>query len=264
MSGKYEGVSGMGSVETTSTETMGVTAGAAAGVETAMASDLEIMAQAKNYRDWMYRRIAPFVGRRVLEVGAGIGNFTQLLLDRELVVPTDISRICLARLEERLGPRLSAAPKLLDLGHPSDEDWAAYRFDTIICMNVLEHVEDDGRALGFMHSVLAPGGRAVILVPAFMFLHGTIDRAIGHYRRYTRKTLLPPMRAAGFEIESAFYMNVIGMAGWFWNNRIRKIEEEDSSQIGLFDNYIAPWAERVERLLPPPFGLSLIAVGRKA
>ena len=232
-------------------------------VETAMASDLEVMAQANNYRDWMYRRVEPFIGRRVLEVGSGIGNFTQLLLDRELVVPTDISQICLTRLSERLGPRLIVEPKLLDLGDPSDEDWAGYNFDTIICMNVLEHVEDDVRALRFMHSTLAPGGRAIILVPAFMFLHGTIDKAIGHFRRYTRPALLPRMREAGFEVERAFYMNVIGMAGWFWNNRIRKITEEDPSQIGLFDNYIAPWAERVERALPPPFGLSLIAVGRK-
>ncbi|MCA1615401.1 MAG: class I SAM-dependent methyltransferase [Acidobacteria bacterium] len=151
-------------------------------VETAMASDLEVMAQANNYRDWMHRRIEPFIGRRVLEVGAGIGNFTQLLLDRELVVPTDISRVCLSRLEERLGDRLRARPRLLDLGAPSDEDWAAYAFDTIICMNVLEHVEDDAAALSFMREVLVPGGRAVILVPAFMFLHGTIDKAIGHYR----------------------------------------------------------------------------------
>ncbi len=232
-------------------------------VETAMASDLEVMAHATNYRDWMYRRVGPFLGRRVLEVGAGIGNFTQLLLDRELVVPTDISRVCLSRLEERIGERLRARPKLLDLGDPSDDDWAAYNFDTIVCMNVLEHVADDVRALRFMHSTLAAGGRAVVLVPAFMFLYGTVDRAIGHHRRYTRKVLLPRMRGAGFEVEQAFYMNVIGMAGWFWNNRIRRITEEDPSQIGLFDNYIAPWAERVERALPPPFGLSLIAVGRR-
>ncbi|MCA1616755.1 MAG: class I SAM-dependent methyltransferase [Acidobacteria bacterium] len=232
-------------------------------VETAMASDLEVMAQANNYRDWMYRRIEPFVGRRVLEVGAGIGNFTQLLLDRELVVPTDISRLCLARLEERLGDRLRARPKLLDLGDPSDEDWAAYDFDTIICMNVLEHVEDDAAALSFMHSALVEGGRAIILVPAFMFLHGTIDRSIGHYRRYTRKELLPRMRTAGFRVERSFYMNVVGIAGWFWNNRVRRIAEEDRAQIRLFDTYIAPWAERVERALPPPFGLSLIAVGRR-
>ena len=71
------------------------------------------------------------------------------------------------------------------------------------------------------------------------------------------------MRKAEFEIETSFYMNVIGMLGWFWNNRIIKMQEENSAQIGVFDRYIAPWAERLERIIPPPFGLSLIAIGRK-
>src|SRR5262249_13491474 len=135
-------------------------------------------------------------------------------------------------------------------------------FDTVICLNVLEHVEDHESALSFMNSVLVPGGRALILVPAFQFLFGTIDARIGHFRRYTRRTLLPPMKAAGFELENSFYMNVIGMAGWFWNNRVRKIKEENASQIGIFDRYIARPAEVLERLVPPPFGLSLIAIGR--
>jgi SAM-dependent methyltransferase len=231
--------------------------------DSVMVADLEIMANANNYRNWMYSRIEPYVGQRILEVGAGIGNFTELLLDRELVVPTDIYPLCVNYLQNRLGDNLKAAPQLLDLAHPSDHAWGDYRFDTIICMNVLEHVEDDRAALRFMHETLVPGGRAVILVPAFQFLYGTIDRAIAHYRRYTRKDLLPRMRESGFVIEKAFYMNVIGMAGWFWNNRLRKIKEEDASQIAVFDRYIAPWAERIERAIPPPFGLSLIAIGRK-
>ena len=233
------------------------------GTDSVMVADLEIMAQANNYRNWMYRRIAPYVSARILEVGAGIGNFTELLLDRELVVATDKFAMCVDYLQRRLGAQLKAAPIELDLADPPTDALKPYRFDTIICMNVLEHVADDVRALRFMHEVLVPGGRAIILVPAFQFLYGTVDRAIEHHRRYTRKTLLPRMRAADFEIESAFYMNVIGMAGWFWNNRIKRTAEENPAQIALFDRFIAPWAERVERILPPPFGLSLIAIGRK-
>lgn len=231
--------------------------------EDAMVADLEIMARANNYQNWMYQRIAPYMGQRILEVGSGIGNFTRLLLDRELIVPTDISEVCVSQLRNRLGDGLHVQPALLDLGNPADNGWGAYGFDTVVCLNVLEHVEDEARALSFMHSVLVPTGRAVILVPAFMFLFGTIDTRIGHFRRYTRKTLLPRMREAGFEIEDSFYMNVIGMTGWFWNNRIRKSQEENLDQIMVFDRYIAPWAERLEKLLPPPFGLSLIAIGQK-
>ncbi len=226
-------------------------------------ADLEIMTQAVNYQNWMYRRIAPYLGQRILEVGAGIGNFTRLLLDRELVVPTDISESCLKQLQERLGVGLRVQPELLDLGNPTDRDWNKYEFDTVICLNVLEHVEDDARALSFMNSVLKSGGRSVLLVPAFMFLFGSIDTSIGHFRRYTRRTLVPRMLEAGFSLESTFYMNVIGMAGWFWNNRVRRINEENATQIDLFDRYIARPAERFERLIPPPFGLSLVAIGRK-
>jgi SAM-dependent methyltransferase len=232
-------------------------------IEANMIADLEIMAKAKNYQGWMYRKIAPYLGNRILEVGAGIGNFTRLLLDREFLVPTDISQLCVNQLKQRLGDDLHVQPKLLDLGNPGDHDWTKHGFDTIVCLNVLEHVEDHAAALRFMHSVLVPGGRAVILVPAFQFLYGTIDAKIGHFRRYTRSELLPRMREAGFVVEHSFYMNVIGMAGWFWNNRVRRIKDEDAGQIVVFDRFIAPWAEPLERLIPPPFGLSLIAIGRK-
>jgi len=227
-------------------------------------SDLEIMIQAKNYRNCMYRRLAPSIGQRILEVGAGIGNFTEMFLDRELIVPSDKYQSCVEYLKTRLNTNPKVVPLQLDLENPAAaENLADFSFDTVICLNVLEHVQDDLRALSYMHSVLAPAGRLVLLVPAFQFLYGSVDRAIEHHRRYTKKDLIPKMRQTGFKIENTFYMNVIGMFGWFWNNRIMKIEEENSAQIGLFDYYIAPWAERIERLAPPPFGLSLIAIGRK-
>ena len=108
-----------------------------------------------------------------------------------------------------------------------------FSFDTVVCLNVLEHVKDDLRALSFMRTVLEPGGRLVLQVPAFQFLYGSVDRAIGHYRRYTRRDLALKMRQAGFEVEDSFYMNVIGMAGWFWNNRIMKIDEENPASTAI-------------------------------
>lgn len=233
------------------------------GYDQILISDLEIMAGAKNYRRWMYRRLVPHIGQNVLEIGSGIGNFTKLLLEREFVLATDNYEPCIEYLNRHLGDQLKAPALLFDVAENGGPDLKQYTFDTIVCLNVLEHIEDDLKALSRMHGMLAPGGRLVLLVPAFQFLYGTVDRALGHYRRYTRKDLLPVMRRAGFVIERSFYMNVIGMAGWFWNNRIIKLSEESGKQIGFFDRFIAPLAEFSERVLPPPAGLSLIAIGRK-
>jgi ubiquinone/menaquinone biosynthesis C-methylase UbiE len=227
-------------------------------------SDLETMAAATNYRNWMYKRLAPHIGQRILEIGAGIGNFTELLISRELVLATDNYPPCIDYLNERFGSQLKTPPRLLDASSEIEPSLRDYEFDTIVCLNVLEHIEDDLKALSEMHQVLISGGRLVLLVPAFSFLHGTVDKALGHYRRYTRKDLLPLMEKAGFTIERSFYMNVIGMAGWFWNNRLIKRTEESGPQIRIFDRFFAPTFEFTERLIAPPFGLSLIAIGHKA
>jgi len=230
-------------------------------------SDLEIMSNANNYRRWMYHQIAPFIGQRILEVGAGIGNFTELLLDRELVVAADTYSPCVDYLRTRLGEQLKAVPlqmDIADLGEQIDQSLINNRFDTVICLNVLEHIKDDGRALSNMYALLQPRGRLILLVPAFQFLFGTVDQSLDHYRRYTKSNLVPKIRQAGFQVEKTFYMNVIGIFGWFLNNRILKKREESKDQIQLFDQYIAPLAERVERFIPPPVGLSLIAIGLKS
>jgi 2-polyprenyl-3-methyl-5-hydroxy-6-metoxy-1,4-benzoquinol methylase len=227
-------------------------------------SDLEIMSNAHNYRRWMFRQIAPYVGQRILEVGAGIGNFTALFLDRQLIVPTDTYEPCVEYLQTRLGQRLDVPPMLLDVMDPAMLELREHAFDTIVCLNVLEHVADDRLGLRHMYDVLQPGGRLVLLVPAFPFLYGTVDRSLDHYRRYTRPDLTSKLRDAGFQIEKTFYMNIIGMAGWFLNNRILKRSEESGDQIVFFDRFIAPWAERIEQVIQPPVGLSLIAIARKS
>jgi ubiquinone/menaquinone biosynthesis C-methylase UbiE len=226
-------------------------------------SDLEIMSSAENYRKWMHSRIVPFIGQRILEVGSGIGNFTQLFLDRDLVVATDVHGPCIDQLKTRLADHHNVVTLQLDISDPAALQLESYACDTVVCLNVLEHVQEDLKALTHMHRLLKPGGRLVLLVPAFQFLYGTVDRSLQHYRRYTRNNLLPRMREAGFKVERSFYMNIIGMMGWLLNNRILKRREENAKQIHFFDRYISPAAERVERLIPPPFGLSLIAIGEK-
>jgi 2-polyprenyl-3-methyl-5-hydroxy-6-metoxy-1,4-benzoquinol methylase len=137
------------------------------GYDRILVSDLEVMARAHNYRRWMYRRVAPFVGRRVLEIGAGIGNFTSLLLDRELVVATDSHPPCVEYMRDRLGALLKVPPSRLDISERPDLRLRDYDFDTIVCLNVLEHVEDDDGALARMFGLLAPGGRLALLGAAW-------------------------------------------------------------------------------------------------
>src|SRR3954466_13546837 len=111
------------------------------------------MAGAVNYRNWMLRRFHPFLGERILEVGAGIGNFTELLLDREFVLPTDVYPPCLDVLRQRIGHTLKADPTVVDLADPVIRELARHRFDTVLCVNVLEHVEDDSAALANIFAV---------------------------------------------------------------------------------------------------------------
>jgi ubiquinone/menaquinone biosynthesis C-methylase UbiE len=227
-------------------------------------SDLEIMAkEAQNYRAWMFRKVEPFIGQRVLEIGAGIGNFTDLLTNRELVVATDVFPECVEKLNQRLGRQLRVPPMLLDICAAEALELRRHRFDTIVCLNVLEHIENDCAALSNMQAVLSPGGRLVLVVPALQWIYGTVDESLLHYRRYTKGSLRPRMERAGFRIEALSYMNVVGVAGWFLNNRILKRRTENANQIAIFDRWIAPWAERLERIVPLPIGLSLVAIGRK-
>jgi len=229
--------------------------------ERVMVEHLKVLSAATNYHTWMYRQIVPYIGQRILEVGAGIGNFTSLILDRELVVATDKYRMCVECLSERYGTRLKVRPFRLDLADPGSQLDDA-RFDTVICLNVLAHIEDDERALRYMASRLVPQGRVIVIAPALQFLYGSIDRVVEHHRRYTRKELSMKMSRSGLKVERAFYMNALGMAGWFFIGRILREEGETESQINFTDRFVVPLAERLERLIPPPLGLSVVAVGR--
>jgi 2-polyprenyl-3-methyl-5-hydroxy-6-metoxy-1,4-benzoquinol methylase len=226
-------------------------------------SDLEIMAGAVNYRTWMLRRFAPYLGQRILEVGAGIGNFTELLLDRELVLPTDVYPPCVERLQDRIGHRLKADPVVIDLADPAIRQLASHRFDTVLCTNVLEHVADDRASLANIFGVLQPGGRLLLYVPAHPILYGTVDASLDHFRRYTRRDVAAKLTGAGFTVEHLSEMNAVGTIAWFLNGRVLRRREESVGQVTLFDRWIVPWMERVERVAPPPFGLSILGVGRK-
>ncbi|MEI6632730.1 MAG: glycosyltransferase [Chlamydiota bacterium] len=219
------------------------------------------MEKVRRYNDWLYERVSPFLGRRILEVGSGIGNITGKILNRELVIASDVSESHLQTLRTRFvaGDRLKIVE--FDLDRCETGGFRGEKIDTLLCLNVLEHIKDDAAALRCFRDILVPGGRLVLLVPACPSLYSKIDAGLDHYRRYSRAELGSKLEVAGFRVEHAGFLNLPGALGWFMNGRILRRNMLPKYQLKLFDLFVP--LLKIERRLKIPFGLSLLAVGRK-
>ena len=221
------------------------------------------MTRARNYFAWQNRLVTRELGQRVVEIGCGVGNFTRMLLDRELVIALDIEPECVEELIERFPNRSNLHAFASDGNSPDFRRLAEHRPDSCVCLNVLEHIEDDLRALEGMRSILIPGGVVVLLVPAFQALYGPVDRNLGHYRRYSRSGIIRLAREAGLRVKRIRYLNTVGFCGWWVNAHILKREAQSEGQIEFFDRYIVPVMSRVEAVIKPFFGQSLFVVLEK-
>lgn len=215
----------------------------------------------QRYNKWIWERLQPHVGQRVLEVGAGSGTMTRFLYGRELVVATDKETPYVDRLRNRFRRTPGIVVDRVDLDSDAVLDLAHYGFDTITCINVLEHTGDDVAALRRAHAILQPGGRVVVFVPAGKALFGALDRAVGHLRRYEREELVEKLQQAGFEVEEVSFQNRAAKLAWWLNSRLFHRRGLPSAQSKLFDRLV-PLFKSLEGSRPSS-GLSLIAVGRK-
>jgi SAM-dependent methyltransferase len=228
---------------------------------------LRRMASVSHYNQWIYEELAPFAGERLLEVGCGIGNMTAYFLDRELLVAIDRLRASVLLTQRRYQRNENVHVQLGDISDPElPGRLASYAFDTVLCINVLEHIEDDVAALQHMWQVLQPGGRLLLLVPAGRYMYGSLDRALGHFRRYDRPQLQQAVEKAGFQPLQLRYMNLAGIPGWWLNSRLLKRELLPEDQLRWF-NRLAPFFIRSERWLrrlwDAPLGQSLICIAQK-
>jgi glycosyltransferase involved in cell wall biosynthesis len=212
------------------------------------------------YNAFLWERMAPWIGRRVLEVGAGTGIITRRLADCERVVATDTRPEYLALLRNAFERVPHVEVRSLVLGERT-ADLPEGDFDTVVCCNVLEHVEDDARALRQLHDALAAGGRLVLVVPLLARLYGSIDRALGHYRRYEPDELRAKLEAVGFEVEALRPFNVIGILGWYLNSVWLKRRAVPGVQARIND-WLVPWL-RVEGRFQPRVGMSSLVVARR-
>jgi len=210
----------------------------------------------------VYRKFAPYLGQRVLEVGCGIGNFTSHLLDRAWVGALDAEPFFIEEIRRRFGSHSNLTAEVTDICSADAAQWKKYKPDTIVCSNVLEHIPNDAEALRSMYELLEPGGRIVLLVPAHPFLFGTMDTEYGHVRRYVRKELLEKTRQAGFTIEGSFTLNLFGILGWALNGKLFRRRTLPTGQLKLFEK-VAPLLTWIEDHLRVPLGLSWVVVGTK-
>jgi SAM-dependent methyltransferase len=244
-------------------------------VETAQSSSMPqglatmspAMADMVAYPRYIYDKLEPFLGRRVAEIGVGYGTYTKWLLARGEVLGSDIAAECLEAVRRTYSTnRLRLAR--IDL---RDETTVAacedFQGDSIFCVNVLEHIPDDVRALAMLRRVVHPRGNLAILVPAHPRLYGPMDAQAGHFRRYTRRTLADALGRAGWIPQKTFYLNAIGAAGWWYHNKIRKsglADERVNGQMRAADR----WLPRIARLTDPfthcCLGLSVAAFAEKA
>lgn len=219
---------------------------------------LENMSQAIWYNRWTANQFKPFIEGVILEIGCGIGNFTRLLTKYGSVYAIDIEKDYINSARKKTKKALIGFGDIEKGGY----FFKKRLFSTIVCLNVLEHIKDDKKAINNIYKLLRPDGHLILLVPSHKFLYGQIDKAINHFRRYNQKELLKILEFAGFEIVKSKRLNILGAIGWWFSGKVLKENNVKVSAIKLF-NILGPAFLTIENIIEPPFGTSILIVAKK-
>jgi len=228
---------------------------------------LERFAAAIRFNRWMFDTIRPYCKGHVLEVGSGIGNISRLFLENNIpLTASDLRAEYCVKLKQEFGnhPFLRGITSI-DLAVPDFKERyknILQQFDTVISLNVIEHIQDDVQAIAYCTELLKPGGNLIILVPAFQALYNLFDKELGHYVRYNNHSLGQLLGKAGLEVIHQQYFNAVGIAGWIVNGKILRKKLIPRKQLQLFDK-LMPVVKMVDAITFHKIGLSVIAVGRK-
>lgn len=219
------------------------------------------LGRARRFNIWMANVLRPYIGNRVLELGAGIGTLTGQFIPREMYVASDINPNYLRYLHSYSFGKPYLRALRIDAGDPVDFEGLEEQFDTALLINVLEHLPDEQQALNNLWSALAPGGRAIVLVPQHPALYGTLDEALQHCKRYTKTDLREALELSGFQVETIFDFNRISVPGWLLNGKLLRRRKFSRVQLKVLDMAL-PFLRRVDRIWPWG-GISLVAVAVK-
>ena len=222
---------------------------------------LEVLTEAKNYNRWIVENFSSSLEAPILEFGAGIGNISELISSYTPLCLTDTDERMLAHLKDKFSYNNDISVDYLDITHPPPEHLVG-SFQSVIGINVLEHIEDDEKALLHLGNLLKPSGRLLLLVPAKMWAYTDFDRQIGHFRRYEKKELGVKLVKASFNIEKLYFFNIVGLISWVIRDKILRSGGLKPYQISSFDT-IVPILKRIESKVSMPTGISLIAIAQK-
>jgi SAM-dependent methyltransferase len=227
-------------------------------------TDLRELARAQRLSAWMFDQYAESIGPDVAEVGAGVGTFSERLLEAgvERLLAIEPDRECTAILTERFAEDPRVEVSVDELPGSQALGARAGSLDLIVCQNVLEHIDDDAAAVAEMAAALRPGGALALLVPAGPRLYGGLDLAYGHRRRYTRERVERLFADANLATDRLESFNLLGVPGWWVSNRLGRAGI-DPRALRVYEALV-PVARRVEEATKPQFGLSLVALGRRA
>lgn len=230
--------------------------------------DLEAMSFAVNYHRWILQEFRPFLGKRIVEVGAGTGSFSELLLEHE---PHSLSLVEPSKMYEFLTVNISQMKTQAEVKtyqsvftNVAKSIKENQKPDSIIYVNVLEHVEDDEEELAAMHNTLSANGRIFIFVPALPWLYGNFDKQVGHHRRYTKNEIETKCQSAGFRLLKSFYFDFAGVAPWWIKYRLLKSDSLESGAIKLYDKFVVPLTKTFESIITPPLGKNLLLIAEKS
>jgi SAM-dependent methyltransferase len=230
--------------------------------------DLEAMSFAVRYHQWILQIFRPYLGTRIVEVGAGIGSFSELILELrpESLSLVEPSKEMHLRLVERVR-ELNPVPQVFTFNSPfveiAQQIRVTQRPDSIIYVNVLEHILDDEAELTAASEALIKGGRIFIFVPAMRWLYGGFDRAVGHFRRYTKGEVSEKCRRAGFIILSCRYLDLVGVVPWWLKYRLLNSNRLETPLVKMYDAYVVPVTKLIERFINPPIGKNIVLIAER-
>ncbi len=222
--------------------------------------DLEAMSFAHNYHRWIFAELSPFLGQTVAEVGAGVGNFSKLILGQP------ISELVAFEPSANMYPFLQQVTakdrRARAVNGFLKKDTSEKNFDSIVYVNVLEHVEDDAHELNEARQLLNVGGHLLIFVPALPWLYSELDKQVGHFRRYVKRDLVGLVQQAGYSIVKARYFDIAGIIPWYINFVLLK-NSIGGGSVTLYDRLVVPPMQLLERLVTPPLGKNILLIAKK-